>query len=83
MGIDFVLVGKRIREVREGLQISQLKLAEMAGLSVSYISMVENGKRKASLDSLVRIYGRAGRGGQTLQSGRYSAYAVKPTGTEV
>ena len=55
MGIDFVLVGKRIREVREGLQISQLKLAEMAGLSVSYISMVENGKRQAGLDSLVRM----------------------------
>ena len=53
--IDFDLIGKRIREVRKSKGISQMKLAEKADLSISYISMLENAKRKASLGVLIRI----------------------------
>ena len=32
-----------------------MNLAEKAGLSLSYVSMIENGRRKVSLDALIRI----------------------------
>ena len=48
-------IGYRIKEVREQNHISQAQLAEMTDLSISYISHIENAKRKASLDSLIRI----------------------------
>jgi len=48
-------IGYRIKEVREQNHVSQAQLAEMTDLSISYISHIENAKRKASLDSLIRI----------------------------
>ena len=45
-------IGYRIKEVREQNHISQAQLAEMTDLSVSYISHIENAKRKASLESV-------------------------------
>lgn len=48
-------IGYRIKEVREQNHISQAQLAEMTDLSVSYISHIENAKRKASLESVIRI----------------------------
>lgn len=32
-----------------------MDLAEKAGLSVSYVSMIENGRRRVNLDALIRI----------------------------
>lgn len=55
MGVNFRLIGKRIKEVRESGNLSQMDLAERTELSVSYISMIENAKRKVSLDALIRI----------------------------
>ena len=53
--INFILIGRRIKETRKQKKISQATLAEIAGLSVSYISFVENAKRNVSLKSLVSI----------------------------
>lgn len=55
IGIDHKQIGNRIKEVREQNDYSQAKLAEETDLSVSYISHIENAKRKASLESIVRI----------------------------
>lgn len=54
-GINHKQIGNRIKEVREQNDYSQAKLAEEADLSVSYISHIENAKRKASLESIIRI----------------------------
>lgn len=54
-GINHKQIGNRIKEVREQNDYSQAKLAEETNLSVSYISHIENAKRKASLESIVRI----------------------------
>ena len=54
-GINHKQIGNRIKEVREQNDYSQAKLAEETDLSVSYISHIENAKRKASLESIVRI----------------------------
>ena len=48
-------IGYRIKEVREQNHFSQAQLAEMTDLSVSYISHIENAKRKASLEAIIRI----------------------------
>ena len=48
-------IGYRIKEVREQNHFSQAQLAEMTDLSVYYISHIENAKRKASLESIIRI----------------------------
>lgn len=47
--------GKKLREVREGVGISQEKLAEMAGLHRTYVSSVERGKRNISLLNIERL----------------------------
>lgn len=49
------IVGKRIRGVRKEKKISQERLAELASLSSSYISDIENGKVNASLFSYYQI----------------------------
>lgn len=53
-------IGYRIKEVREQNHMSQALLAEMTDLSVSYISHIENAKRKASLESIIRIVNALG-----------------------
>ena len=58
--IDYVLIGKRVKETRTQMNISQATLAEMTGLSVTYISHIETAYKKASLTSLVSIANAAG-----------------------
>lgn len=48
-------VGRRIRTARERKNISQEKLAELAGTSLSSISRLENGKIMVSLKKLMTI----------------------------
>ncbi|EKE02051.1 MAG: putative transcriptional regulator [uncultured bacterium] len=55
MSLNYKIIGKRIKEIRLGKSLSQEKLAEMCNLSVSYISYIESAKKKASLESLVRL----------------------------
>ena len=53
-------IGYRIKEVREQNNFSQAQLAEETELSISYISHIENAKRKASLESIIRIVNALG-----------------------
>lgn len=48
-------VGDRIRTVRARNGVTQRELAEDAGISVSFLSEVENGKRCVSLVKAVNI----------------------------
>lgn len=49
------VVGKRIKELRMNMGISQEKLALKAELDRTYLAGVENGKRNLSLKSLEKI----------------------------
>ena len=60
LDIDYVLIGKRVKETRAQMKVSQATLAEMTGLSVTYISHIETAYKKASLTSLVSIANAAG-----------------------
>jgi len=50
-----ILLGKAIRTQREGLGLSQEKLAERCGFDRTYISMLERGKRNPSLLNLLKL----------------------------
>ena len=53
--VNYNLVGIRIRVRRHQLKISQNCLAEATGLSVPYISLVENGRKNPSLHAIIQI----------------------------
>lgn len=48
-------LANKIIELRKKKGISQRELAQIAGLSPTYISMVENGKKSPTLKSLEKI----------------------------
>lgn len=47
--------GQRVRQQRIALQMTQEKLAERAGISLSFLGHIERGTRKASLDTVIRL----------------------------
>ena len=50
-----ILFGKQVRQIRQRLNLTQAELAEKANLSNKYISDVELGKKKISLDAAKMI----------------------------
>lgn len=53
--IDYVGIGKRIKEKRIGKNMTQERLGELSELSIAHISHIENGHTKLSIESLVNI----------------------------
>jgi len=53
--VDLYRVGQRIRALRLNQKYTQAALAEAADLSVPYLSHVERGTKKISLQALLRI----------------------------
>ena len=49
------VLGENLRNYRKRLNFTQEKLAEKTDLSVVFISLVENGRRSISIDSMLRI----------------------------
>ena len=50
-----LLVGKRVKELRNELGISQEELADLAGLDRTYITSVECGKRNISIVNIEKL----------------------------
>jgi len=48
----YKMMGARIRERREELRLTQDMLAEMTGITKSYISNIENGKQNCTMEIL-------------------------------
>ena len=55
MELDYDAIGRRIREARKEMSLSQEALGEMVGLLTSHICHIEGGNTKSSLNSLVLI----------------------------
>ncbi len=55
MALNYKRMGKIIKAVRISRGLSQADLAEYADLSVPYISHIETGRSKASLETIVNI----------------------------
>ena len=58
MGIDYIGIGRRIREARTARGWTQAKLAEESGIEPSNISHIERAATKLSLPTMVNT-GRA------------------------
>lgn len=55
MEINYVDIGKRIKKERFRCGVSQEKLAEYAGISLTHMSNIENANTKLSLPTLISI----------------------------
>ena len=55
MNIDYKLIGERIKRARKNQGITQETMAERLNVSIGYISQVERGITKISLDLLGAI----------------------------
>ncbi len=53
-------MGKRIREERQRLSLTQAQLAEDIDISDTYMGAIERGERSLTLDTLVRLVNRLG-----------------------
>jgi len=58
--MDYKLLGKNIQNFRWNLSLTQAQLAEDVNLTTSYIGLIEQGKRKVTLDKLALIAERLG-----------------------
>jgi len=47
--------GRRVRELRDHLQLSQERLAERAGLHRNYIGGIERGERNVAILNVVKL----------------------------
>lgn len=47
--------GDTVRELRKRAELSQMALAEKAGLTLNYVGEVERGEKLASLETIVRL----------------------------
>jgi transcriptional regulator with XRE-family HTH domain len=55
MILDYIIIGKRIKEIRLQNSLTQEKLAEMCNKTASHISLIESGKRHVTLNLLIKI----------------------------
>lgn len=58
--MDYKELGKRIREERQRLRLTQAQLAEDINISDTYMGAIERGERSLTLDTLVRLVNRLG-----------------------
>jgi transcriptional regulator with XRE-family HTH domain len=58
--MDYTQLGKRIREERLALNLTQESLAEKVDVSDAYIGQIERGQRSLSLETLVKLAKRLG-----------------------
>lgn len=58
--MEHLALGKRIREERLKLNLTQEKLAEDVDLSTAYIGQIERGERSLTLENLVAVAIRLG-----------------------
>jgi len=55
MNIDYEIIGKQIKTGRKSKNYTQQNFAEYLGVSVSFVSRIERGATKLSLETLVKI----------------------------
>lgn len=58
--MDYKKLGKRIREERRRLNLTQAELAEAIDISDTYMGAIKRGERSLTLDTLVRLVNRLG-----------------------
>lgn len=60
MYMDYRSLGKRIREERLRLNLTQERLSEDIGISTAYLGQIERGERNITLEKLILLANRLG-----------------------
>lgn len=60
--MDYTRLGKRIKEERLCLNLTQEKLSEKVGISTAYLGQIERGERCITLDKLIPLANYLGGG---------------------
>lgn len=60
--MDYTRLGKRIKEERLRLNLTQEKLSEKVGISTAYLGQIERGERCITLDKLIPLANDLGGG---------------------
>lgn len=55
MEVNYLLLGKKIKKFRKRKRLSQYSLAERVNVSAPYISRIECGKNRISLELFVKV----------------------------
>lgn len=55
MLVDYVAIGKKMKNKRKSKGLTQEKVAEQLDISISFVSRIERGGVKVSLETLVKI----------------------------
>ena len=53
--IDYISIGEKIKKARIAAGMSQEQLADLCGISLSFLGHIERGSRKMSLETFVTI----------------------------
>lgn len=53
--VDYKLIGSRIKKQRESRKMTQEQVAELVDITIVYLSKIENGKVRPTLDTLSAI----------------------------
>jgi len=53
--MDYYILGNNIRMTRKSLKMTQEKVAELIDVSTVFISQLENGSRKPSLETIYKL----------------------------
>ena len=60
MAIDYQIIGQRLQNSRKAQNMTQEVLAEKAGITVVYLSKIENGRVRPTLELLDSLCGSLG-----------------------
>lgn len=58
--MNYIDLGRRIREERQKLNLTQEKLSEAINVSTAYVGQIERGERCPTLDTLIKLSNRLG-----------------------
>lgn len=58
--VDKILIGSRIRTVRESMPMTREQFAELINISVSFLSQIERGTKLMSIEKLIEISKKTG-----------------------
>ena len=53
--IDYLQVGQKVKKIRKQHRLTQEKLAELCGISTSYMGYIERGDRSLSLETACKL----------------------------
>lgn len=58
--LDKIMIGSRVRTIRESMPMSREQFAELINMSVSFLSQIERGNKLMSIEKLMDISKKTG-----------------------